>query len=188
MRINNPSYSHIENYGVEYRKSGTSKFKTVKTVKIDNHKAWRKQYVKISKLVMNTKYDIRAFVKIDGQTLYTPIRKSVRTKHIHSFANNNRCITCRVRRPSKPTSVKYSAVRNGQIKISWKKEKGFTYTVEMATNPNGSFKSVAQTTKNSFTQKRLKKGSNYYFRIRRTRQINGTRASSKYTKTKKVSS
>ncbi len=65
----------------------------------------------------------------------------------------------------KVKSIKNAASR--QAVITWSKvTNARKYVVYRATSKNGKYKKIATTTKTSFTDKKLKKGKNYYYKIK----------------------
>ena len=66
--------------------------------------------------------------------------------------------------------------------LKWSKVSGANgYIVYSATSKNGKYKAVKTVKKAStldFTQKKLKKGKNYYYKIRAYRTVNGKKVTS----------
>lgn len=54
-----------------------------------------------------------------------------------------------------------------QVKLSWKKVSGAKkYEIYRATSKNGKYKKIATTTKTSYTNKKLKSGKTYYYKVK----------------------
>ncbi|MBQ6440537.1 MAG: fibronectin type III domain-containing protein [Mogibacterium sp.] len=92
-----------------------------------------------------------------------------------------------VRKPSKVTGVKATALSNYSIKITWKKTRNAKkYQVYRAASKKGKYRKIATVTKTSVTSSNLKKGKRYYYKVR---AVNGSRKGSfstaKYASTKK---
>jgi len=85
MKITNPTHLHLEKYGIQYRKSGTSAWKTYKNVSLNEYGvsygvSGSGLYIKVAGLKPNTKYQFRAVLKVDGMTVYSPIKGIYKTK------------------------------------------------------------------------------------------------------------
>ena len=91
---------------------------------------------------------------------YTVVAVSGNASYTNSAASKGASVTL----PKAVTGVKAKAVKGG-VKISFKKVAGAkSYTVYRASKKNGTFKKVASLNakKNSYTDKKAKKGKNYY--------------------------
>ncbi len=85
-----------------------------------------------------------------------------------------------------PTNVKVAPAYD-RIKLSWNKVKGATgYQVYRAAKRNGKYKKVKTTTKASWTNKKLKTGKTYYYKIRAYRKQKGKTIYSGYSAKKKA--
>ena len=90
---------------------------------------------------------------------------------------------------STPTSFKVKAGKKSAA-VSWKKVSGANgYVVYRSTKSKSGFKAVKTITKGStvkYTNKSLKKGKTYYYKVRAYRTVNKKRVYSSYTKALKV--
>ena len=91
--------------------------------------------------------------------------------------------------PAKVAGVKATAKSTTSIKVTWKKAKyAKKYQVYRATSKTGKYKKVKTTAKLYFTNKSLKSGKKYFYKVR---AINGTKKGKfskiKYATTKKKS-
>ena len=90
---------------------------------------------------------------------------------------------------STPTSFKVKAGRKSAT-VSWKKVSGANgYVVYRSTKSKSGFKAVKTITKGStvkYTNKSLKKGKTYYYKVRAYRTVNKKKVYSSYTKVLKV--
>lgn len=67
----------------------------------------------------------------------------------------------------KMSGVKAAKTGYAAVKISWKKVPGAKkYTVYRATSKNGKYKKIATTSKLTYTNKNLKKGKVYYYKVK----------------------
>lgn len=74
-----------------------------------------------------------------------------------------------------------------KVKITWKKVKNVTgYQVYRATAKKGKYKLVKTIKGKSFTNKGLKKGKRYYYKVRAYKNINGEKIYGAYSKVKSV--
>lgn len=77
------------------------------------------------------------------------------------------------------TKVSIKALKNGKIKISWKKIKGASgYQILMSNKKNGKYKMVAtlnKASKTTKTVKKLKAGKRYYVKVRAFKKVDGTK-------------
>ncbi len=87
----------------------------------------------------------------------------------------------------KATTVKATAaaVKQGQIKVSWKKSKGYAvnyYQVYRKAGKNGKYQKVG-TVKDasSFTDKKVKTGTTYYYKVRGVRKLDGKNYCTKWS-------
>ena len=93
-------------------------------------------------------------------------------------------------KPAKVKGVTAKAKSSSSIKITWKKAKNAKkYQVYRATSKDGKFKKVKTTKKRSFTNKGLKSGKTYYYKVRAIRgKKKGKFSAVKSAKTKKGAS
>ncbi len=70
-----------------------------------------------------------------------------------------------------------TAVKEGQIKVSWKKSKGYAvdyYQVYRKAGKNGKYQKVYTTkTATAFTDKKVKAGTTYYYKVRGVKKLDG---------------
>ncbi|MBE5959253.1 MAG: hypothetical protein E7254_10400 [Lachnospiraceae bacterium] len=82
--------------------------------------------------------------------------------------------TCTVYvRPGKVTGIKLKNTSPTKIKIAWNAVSGVTGYKVYRLNSNGKYKSVAKTTKNSYTNKKLTTGVKYKYKIAAYVTVNG---------------
>ncbi len=95
-----------------------------------------------------------------------------------------------VKAPAAPKSFKAKNVKKKSVKLTWKKVSGANgYVIYRSTKKNKGFKKIKTITKAKtvkYTNKKLKKGKTYYFKIRAYKTVNGKKVYSKYTSVKKV--
>ncbi len=112
-------------------------------------------------------YKVRAYKTISGTNVYG------------EFSDVKSCA------PKKPSGVAAKAMSGKKIKVSWKKVSAASgYEVYRATKENGTYKKVKTiTNKNTvtFTNKSLKKGKNYYYKVRAYRLIGGKKVYGAYS-------
>lgn len=71
-----------------------------------------------------------------------------------------------------PLSVKVSKATYDSVTLSWKKSSGATkYKVYVATTKNGTYKKAGYTTTTSFTHKKRKLGTTYYYKVAAIRTV-----------------
>ena len=88
----------------------------------------------------------------------------------------------------KATKIVKLTKKKKTITVKWKKMSGINgYQVSMATKKKGKYKVIKTITKAStikFTKKKLKKGKNYYFKVRTYRIVNGKKYFSSWSAVK----
>ena len=118
---------------------------------------------------------------------YTLMKTVKKTSYINTSAKAGKTYFYKVKAVPKNKNVltsKYSAVvkrtadlkapvvtaknkSKKQVKLTWKKVSGAKkYTVYRATSKNSKYKAIKTTTKLSFTNKNLKKGKTYYYKVK----------------------
>jgi Leucine-rich repeat (LRR) protein len=89
--------------------------------------------------------------------------------------SNKKWLTSQLKKQNKlavPKSLKVATSGKKALAITWKKASNATgYEVYMSTKKNGTYKKVKTTAALSFTHKKLKKGTTYYYKIRSYRKI-----------------
>lgn len=116
-------------------------------------------------------YKVRAYKVISGETVYG------------EFSGVKSCA------PKKPTGVKATAQKGKKAKVKWKKVSNASgYEIYRATKKNGKYKKVTTITKKtlSFTNKSLKKGKTYYYKVRAYRLMGGKKVYGLYSDIVKV--
>ncbi len=112
-------------------------------------------------------YKVRAYKTISGTNFYG------------EFSAVKSCA------PKKPTGAKAKAQSGKQIKVTWKKVSAANgYEVYRAAKEKGKYKKVATITNKktvSFTNKSLKKGNKYYYKVRAYRLIKGKKVYGPYS-------
>ena len=112
-------------------------------------------------------YKVRAYKTIEGFEVYG------------EFSEVKTCA------PKQTASAVAKAKKGKKIKVSWKKVSAANgYEVYRATKENGKYKKVKTVTKKktvSFTDKSLKKGKTYYYKIRAYRMIKGKKVYGPYS-------
>lgn len=118
------------------------------------------------------KYKVRTYTVIGKKTYYGAFKTI-------TFAT----------KPTTPT-ITVSSSTKGRAKISWKRISGATgYEVYAATSQKGSYKRIAMILKGttvSYTNKSLRSGRTYYYKVRAYRTVNGKKVYSSYSKVKSV--
>lgn len=112
-------------------------------------------------------YKVRAYKTISGTNVYG------------EFSDVKSCA------PKKPSGTSAKAMSGKKIKVTWKKVSSASgYEVYRATKKNGAYKKVKTITNKktvSFTDKSLKKGKNYYYKVRAYRLIGGKKVYGPYS-------
>ena len=92
--------------------------------------------------------------------------------------------------PAVPGSFKAVNVKTRSAKLTWKKVSGATgYVVYRSRKKSSGFKRIATFKKNTtvrYTNKKLRKGRTYYYKIKAYRTVNGERVYGKYTSVRTV--
>ena len=118
-------------------------------------------------------YKVRAFVKADDKTVFSKDSNAASVK-----------ITL-----AAPSKLKAKADKK-KAALSWKKVSGADgYKVYRATKAKGTYKAVKTINRSytvKFTNKKLKKGKTYYFKVKAYKKVNGKKVYSGYSKTVKV--
>ena len=104
-------------------------------------------------------YKVRAYKKANGMTTYS------------SYSN----VVKRKAALTKPTQMKVVKGKGLSNKISWKKVAGAKkYEIYRATSKNGKYVKIAVVAakKLNYTDKKIKKGTTYYYKVRATQNVN----------------
>jgi fibronectin type 3 domain-containing protein len=111
-------------------------------------------------------YKIKAYVKINGTTVYGKETAVVSAKPI----------------PSAPGAMKAVKASSTSIKLTWGAVSGATkYEVYRATASGGKYTLVNTTTGKSFTNKKLAKGKTYYYKVCAIRMEGKTKVTGAYS-------
>ena len=124
------------------------------------------------KLAAGTEYKVvvTAFSKLGSKVYYSTASRSLLT----------------ATKTAAP-SVKSVEAGKKSVTLKWNKVAGATgYTVYYSTKKDSGFKAVKATTKTSRTVKKLKSGKTYYVKVVANKKVSGTRISSAFSKTYKV--
>ena len=137
-------------YRVYQYNSSTGKYKTLKTVTGTSYT------VKNLKAGTSYKFAVKAYTKVDGETLWAASSKTITT----------------ATKPATPT-VKATAGA-GKITLSWSKVSGATGYVIYMMDEFGDYEKVGSTKSTSYTKKSLKKGKTYKFRVKAYKKVGDT--------------
>lgn len=156
--------SGVTGYEIYRATSETGKYKKVKTIsKASTVTATLASYTGSKPYY----YKIRAYKTISGKKVY---------------GDYSAVKTCG---PAKVSSVKASAKSGKKIKLTWKKTYNASgYEIYRATSKKGKYKKIKTITKAktvSYTNKSLKKGKKYYYKIRAYRLIKGKKVYGSYS-------
>ena len=127
-------------------------------------------------LATNTtyKYKIRSCVSVNGKTYYSGFSTVSSAKPTLSQG----------------AITKLSKSGKTAVKIKWKKIAGANgYQIYRATKKTGTYKKVATVKKGSkvsYTNKKLKKGKTYYYKVRPYRTVSGKKQYGAFSKVKKI--
>jgi len=135
--------SNAEQYKVYRATKKNGEYTLVKTVKRTNYtntsaKAGKTYYYKVKAVDANKKF---------ADSAYSKTKKGI----------------CDLKRPV----VTAKSKTKKQVKLSWKKVDGAKkYVVYRAASKDGKYKKIATTTKLSFTNKKLKSGKTYFYKVK----------------------
>ncbi len=155
----------------------------------------RRIYVGASsdKLLMNKKVNVQE-VKKDSNAGNNNNNNSSNNSNSNNNSNNNNSgntTTVTVKKPAKVTKVTATVAKNKKkVTLKWKKVKNANgYVVYRATKKNGKYTKVKTITKAStvkFTDKKVKKGKTYYYKVRAYKKASGTKVYGTYSAARKV--
>lgn len=98
--------------------------------------------------------------------------------------------TTKVTKPSRVTKLKLKKKSKRVVKVSWKKQKNVSgYEVYRSTKKNKSFKKIKtlkKVGKVTYTNKKLKKGKTYYYKVRAYKVVSGKKVYGKFSTVKKI--
>ena len=116
-----------------------------------------------------------------GQTYYYKVKAKTDDKSVNNSVFSKVVKgTCDLSAPV----VKVKKAGKKKVKVSWNAVKGAkTYVVYRATSANGKYVKVATTKKLSFTNKKLKSGKTYYYKVKAISK--NTAANSAFSSVKK---
>lgn len=76
--------------------------------------------------------------------------------------------------------------KKGTVTAKWTKSAGSKYQIQRSTKKNSGFKTIATTSKTSYTDKKVKKGQTYYYKVRAMKAVKGKPVYGNFTKTAKI--
>lgn len=76
--------------------------------------------------------------------------------------------------------------KKGTVTAKWTKSAGSKYQIQRSTKKNSGFKTIATTSKNSYADKKVKKGKTYYYKVRAMKAVKGSTVYGNFTKPAKV--
>lgn len=90
-------------------------------------------------------------------------------------------------RKAKVKKLKKTNVTSHSVRLQWRKTKGAVgYQVYRATSKKGAFRKIATTRKNKITNKKLKSGKTYFYKIRAFRYVKKKKVYSRFSSVLKV--
>lgn len=117
-----------------------------------------------------------------GRTTGTAYYYKVRAYKKGNLRGDYSAAVCAKAVPSKPAGVKVKSGGTQKAAVSWKKVKGATgYTIYQSVSKSGTYKAVKNVNKTSVTAEKLKKGKNYYFKVRAFRTVKGKKVYGAYS-------
>lgn len=142
---------------------------------------------------MNKKVNVQE-VKKDSNAGNNNNNNSSNNSNSNNNSNNNNSgntTTVTVKKPAKVTKVTATVAKNKKkVTLKWKKVKNANgYVVYRATKKNGKYTKVKTITKAStvkFTDKKVKKGKTYYYKVRAYKKASGTKVYGTYSAARKV--
>ena len=145
------------------------------------------------KLLMNKKVNVQE-VKKDSNAGNNNNNNSSNNSNSNNNSNNNNSgntTTVTVKKPTKVTKVTATVAKNKKkVTLKWKKVKNANgYEIYRATKKNGKYTKVKTITKAStvkFTDKKVKKGKTYYYKVRAYKKASGTKVYGTYSAARKV--
>jgi hypothetical protein len=154
-------------YEVEVKTTAKGKFKKVKDTKTLSFTQ------KSLKYNTTASYRVHAYKTVSGKKVYGAYSATASVKVV----------------PVAPQTVKVKAAGAGKATVQWKKgSKIDGYVVYQSLKKTSKFKSVGtvKVSKKSYTVKKLKKGKQYYFKVRAYKIVNKKKVYSPYSKTVSV--
>lgn len=140
-----------------YRKTGSGKFKNIKTITSAASVSYTDQTVKTG---TQYTYRIRAYSTVDGQQVWGAYSPEVSIKATLGAPE-----------------VFVSGVGYNRVTLSWKQVKDAAgYRIYRSSSPNGSFqkiKSISKSTTLSYTNTGLEVGKTYYYKVRAYKNVSG---------------
>ncbi|MGN0482069.1 MAG: glycosyl hydrolase [Lachnospiraceae bacterium] len=125
----------------------------------------KKAYVTVAK-TKSTSYTDK---KLTASTGYKYRVRAYNSSKTGSFSSVVKAYTC----PKKVTGLSAKATAK-QVKISWKKQSGVSgYYVYRSTKKNGTYKQIAKVKGNSYTDKKVKKKTTYYYTVKAYKTVSG---------------
>lgn len=144
IRLNWKQVPEADGYQVQLKASG--KWKTVKTIGKNSTTSYNYTKTKLGRPYV---FRVRAFRKVSGKTIYSKAGQ-VKKKAV----------------PQTPEGLK-AAAKKGKVTLTWKKISGISgYAVYRKVGGAWKTVSVVKASKKSFSDKRIKKGKTYTYRVR----------------------
>ena len=144
--------------------SGKVKLSWDKISGASKYEVWRatSQNGTYTKLTTTTKTSVTDSKATAGKTYYYKVKAIYSNSSANSAYSEIVSKTCDLPRPD--VTVKKSS---GNVKVSWNKISGTTqYEVYRATSKNGTYKRIKSTTSTSYTDKSVKSGKTYYYKVK----------------------
>ena len=163
ITVNWNAVSDADGYQI-YRKTNSGKWETVKNTAARSYKD------KNVKAGYKYSYTVKAYKKINGKKVYSGYNK----KGLSGKLN---------------TSISL-AVKNKTVSVSWKKTTGANgYYIYRSTKKNGKFgkiKTITNAKTLKYTDKKVKEGTTYYYKVIPFRTINSKKTSGSSSKIKNI--
>jgi len=167
IKISWNKVSEVSGYAIYRSNTKNGKYKEIKTVN-----AKKTTYINKNLTKGKTYYfKVKAYMSVNGNKIYSDFSDAVKYKAALSS----------------PSGIKARKVNSSSIKISWKKAAGATgYEIYRATGKKGKYKIVKTVSakKLSYTNKKLKKGKTYYYKIKAVQKAGKKTYKSKYSAVK----
>lgn len=74
---------------------------------------------------------------------------------------------------SAPTAFKQKSATTNSLELTWKKDNGVSYEIYRSTKKNNGYKKIATVSTNSYTDKKLKAGTTYYYKVCAVKTVSG---------------
>ena len=80
-----------------------------------------------------------------------------------------------------PSALKQKSAATNSITLTWEKTAGVKYEIYRSTKKKSGFKKIATVSKNNYTDKKLKAGTTYYYKLRAKKTVRKTSYNSSYS-------